>query len=163
MRLRTTIHSSMADPFEVIARHQKAPPIPLDRIAEDLGLRVVFTSLGSEIAGQIMRDGRSRSGYSIYVNATQHPNRQRFTLAHEIAHFALHRDLIENGIVDDTMYRSSLSNFYEVQANKMAADTLMPIRLVKRYRDQGADVNALASLFKVSAASMKIRLDGLKA
>jgi Zn-dependent peptidase ImmA (M78 family) len=33
-----------------------------------------------------------------------HPNRQRFTLAHEIAHYVLHRDLVENGIVDDTMY-----------------------------------------------------------
>ncbi|MBU0581924.1 MAG: ImmA/IrrE family metallo-endopeptidase [Alphaproteobacteria bacterium] len=157
------MQSAVADPFEVIARHQKAPPIPLDAISADLGLRVVQTPLGSDTAGQIVRDGRSHSGYSIYINSTQHPNRQRFTWAHEIAHFALHRDLIESGIVDDTMYRSSLSNFYEVQANKMAADILMPIRLVKRWRDlMQMDVVQLAKAFQVSTASMQIRLDGLK-
>ncbi|RWQ24221.1 ImmA/IrrE family metallo-endopeptidase [Mesorhizobium sp.] len=151
------------DPFEVIARYQRMPPVQLDLIASELGLRVVNLPLGNEIAGQIMRDGRGRSGYSILINSTQHPNRQRFTFAHEIAHFVLHRDLIESGIVDDTMYRSSLSSFYEVQANKLAADILMPIRLVKKYRDSlGGDVAALAKKFQVSQASMQIRLDGLR-
>lgn len=85
-------------------------------------------------------------------------------MAHEIAHFALHRDLIESGIIDDTMYRSELSDVYEVQANKMAADILMPIRLVKKQRELlGGDVGALARVFQVSQASMKIRLDGLRA
>ncbi|MER9229869.1 ImmA/IrrE family metallo-endopeptidase [Mesorhizobium sp. M0664] len=152
------------EPFEVIARYQNKPPVPLDRICADLGLRISYVNLGSDVAGQIIRDGRSHSGYSIFINSTQHPNRQRFTLAHEIAHFALHRDLIESGIIDDTMYRSSLSDVYEVQANKMAADILMPIRLVKKQRDLlGGDAGALARVFQVSQASMQIRLDGLRA
>ena len=93
----------------------------------NLGLLVKKQSLGNEIAGQIVRDSwrngnTGRSGFTIYINSDQHPNRQRFTLAHEIAHYILHRDLIEDGLIDDTMYRSSLSNFYETQANRMAAD-----------------------------------------
>ncbi len=123
-------------PMAVVARYQRNPPVDLDSIARDLGIKVYKRPLGKAIAGQIMRDRISGgpSGFSIWVNSEEHPNRQRFTLAHEIAHFILHRDLIETGIVDDTMYRSSLSNYYEVQANRLAADILMPVRLVKAWR-----------------------------
>ncbi|HEY0522277.1 MAG TPA: ImmA/IrrE family metallo-endopeptidase, partial [Stellaceae bacterium] len=85
-----------------------------------------------------------------------------FTLAHEIAHFILHRDLIEDGVSDDTMYRSKeLSGYHEVQANRMAADILMPVMLVKRAAELQSNPDLLARVFRVSPAAMKIRLDGL--
>lgn len=150
-------------PLAVVAKYQTTAPVNLNGIARDLNLPVISTSLSYDIAGQIVRDKRTspRSGFVIYINSDQHENRQRFTLAHEIAHFILHRDLIESGIVDDTMYRSSLSNHYEVQANRMAADILMPIRLVKAMYAKFPLVDALAGRFQVSSAAMKIRLDGL--
>jgi hypothetical protein len=152
-----------ASPFEVIARYQATAPVDLDAIARDLGLAVRRAPLGRQVAGQIMRDPMrgGRSGFSIFINSDEHPNRQRFTLAHEIAHFVLHRDLIEDGIVDDTMYRSEMSNAYEAQANKMAADIIMPVRLVKRLWPSQPSPEAMAKAFGVSTAAMKIRLDGL--
>lgn len=150
-------------PMAVVARYQRNPPVDLDSIARDLGIKVYKRPLGKAIAGQIMRDRISGgpSGFSIWVNSEEHPNRQRFTLAHEIAHFILHRDLIETGIVDDTMYRSSLSNYYEVQANRLAADILMPVRLVKAWRVREIDPVRLAILFRVSSEAMKIRLQSI--
>lgn len=62
------------------------------------------------------------SGVAIYVNKGHHVNRRRFTTAHEIAHFILHQDFIGDGIADDGLYRSKLSNAMEAQANKLAAD-----------------------------------------
>ncbi|MGC1444011.1 MAG: hypothetical protein WA837_00980, partial [Xanthobacteraceae bacterium] len=59
------------------------------------------------------------------------------------------------------MYRSSLSNVYEVQANKMAADILMPIRLVKIWRSRQPNLGALAETFQVSAEAMRIRLESI--
>jgi hypothetical protein len=42
--------------------------------------------------------------------------------------------VLESGVVDDTMYRSGLSEQYEVQANRMAADILMVRRPITRCR-----------------------------
>lgn len=122
-----------------------------------------LTSLGEGIAGQIKRDSirGGRSGFAIYINSADHPNRRRFTHAHELAHFILHRDLIESGVTDDTMYQSGLSNYYEVQANKMAADILMPIRLVKIWANRQLNIKELAETFQVSPEAMRIRIESI--
>ena len=59
--------------------------------------------------------------------------RRRFTIAHEIAHFLLHRDKIGDQLSDDAMYRSSLSSDDERAANRLAADILMPMGLIQDY------------------------------
>jgi IrrE N-terminal-like domain len=150
-------------PLAVVARHQKKPPILLAPIAKELGIRVSRIPLGKSIAGQIMRDPLKGgpSGFSILINSDDALHRQKFTLAHELAHFILHRDLIESRIVDDTMYRSDLGSAYETQANQLAADILMPIRLVKKCRELYPDPKDLAYLFEVSEQAMKIRLSGM--
>ncbi|MBI5264611.1 MAG: ImmA/IrrE family metallo-endopeptidase [Bradyrhizobium sp.] len=153
-------------PMAVVVKHQKKPPVMLGPIAKELGIPVKLVSLGKSIAGQIMRDPLhgGTSGFSIWINSDESRNRQKFTLAHELAHYILHRDLIESGIVDDTMYRSELGSVYETQANQLAADILMPIRLIKKYREQNpaSDFSELAKVFEVSEQAMKIRLSGMR-
>jgi Zn-dependent peptidase ImmA (M78 family) len=151
------------NPLEVISSYQTEAPVNLDGIAQDLGLKVYKELLGQDIAGMIARDlekGGS-SGFAIYLNSREHSNRQRFTLAHEIAHFVLHFDLIESGITDDRMYRSQLTNSYETQANRFAASMLMPRTLVKKFVDERLSEEEMAKRFQVSNAAMKIRLEGL--
>lgn len=152
------------DPIAVIAKHQEHLPVNLDGIARDLNVPVRREPLSAEISGKITRETPlsmlgETSGFVIYVNSTQHPNRQRFTLAHEIAHFILHRDLIESGLVDDTLYRSALSSYYETQANRLAADILMPMTKVRAQWAKFHSVGVLARLFGVSEAAMKIRVE----
>ena len=148
--------------FAVISKYQTLP-IDVESIGRDLGITIFRKDLGESIAGAIMRKpGASRSGFVIYVNSGDYTSRQRFTIAHEIAHFILHRDLIDQGVTDDTMYRSAeLSNYLEVQANRLAADILMPIRLLKREYAKSKDVRALAKLFGVSPSAMEIRVKAL--
>jgi hypothetical protein len=149
-------------PLAVVAKYQKEPPVMLGPIAKELGLRVYIIPLGP-LAGSLMRDSNKggSSGFAVYINANDARNRQKFTLAHEIAHFILHRDLINVGINDDTMYRSELGSTYETQANQLAADILMPIRLVKKWRALIPDPKELAKKFEVSEQAMKIRLSNL--
>jgi len=148
-------------PFEVVGRYTGRAPVNLEAIARDLNLPVDYTDLGEGIAGHILKDRQRspRSGFFIRINSTQHSNRQRFTLAHEIAHYILHRDLIESGLVDDTMYRSEISGHYETQANRMAADIIMPRALVRQEARKGHSDEVLARLFGVSLAAMRIRLE----
>jgi Zn-dependent peptidase ImmA (M78 family) len=62
------------------------------------------------------------------------------------------------------MYRSSLSSSREAQANRLAADIIMPMRKVVEevrrlggIKDESTAV-ALAREFKVSLPAMKVRL-----
>lgn len=153
------------DPLSIIGRLSKwPPPIMVGEIARELHLRVNRHSLGEHISGQIIRDPNvSISGFKILINSDMHVHRQRFSLAHEIAHYVLHRDLIEDGVIDDTMYRSmELGSNYEKQANQMASDILMPIRLIKyALKEWGNDVTKLAEGFWVSQQAMEFRLKSI--
>jgi len=153
---------NLAECLRVIEKHQSQAPVKVVAIARDLGLNVYRTDEWSDkISGMIVRDPKSErsAGYSIYVNGHHHEHRRRFTIAHEIAHYVLHRDFIGDGIQDDALYRSGLSTRQEVQANQMAADILMPWHLINAAMDSGtADVESLAKLFNVSLSAMSIRL-----
>ncbi|WP_051999990.1 ImmA/IrrE family metallo-endopeptidase [Caenispirillum salinarum] len=152
---------------QIISRHQGAAPVDLEGMARDLGIAVHYDrELPDTISGKIQRIGPGGSGsnFAIHINAKHHPNRQRFTLAHELAHFHMHRDRIREGVVDNEMYRSeTLSNHLERQANQYAAAILLPAPLVKaEYQNTGGDVDEMARIFRVSPQAMQIRLDELK-
>ncbi|MCB8877663.1 ImmA/IrrE family metallo-endopeptidase [Acidisoma silvae] len=81
-----------------------------------------------------------------------------------MAHFLLHSDQIGSGIEDDVLYRSSLSDRREAEANRLAADILMPHELVEEFLETAKALSIddipsyLADQFEVSEAAMKIRL-----
>jgi Zn-dependent peptidase ImmA (M78 family) len=67
--------------------------------------------------------------------------------------------LLGGGVTDDTFYRSTLSNAQEAEANRFAADVLMPYPLIQRLIASGtSSVSQLANALQVSEAAMKIRL-----
>lgn len=155
-----------AEQNEIIRQHQTTPPVKVVAIATALGLPVFSVATWrNEISGMIRRDSKNGggSGYAIYVNA-QHPRvRRRFTIAHEIAHFILHRNMIGDGIAEDAMLRAAgFSTLVEQQANAMAANILMPWHLLEPEMSQpGATIETLASLFEVSKDAMSIRILGV--
>ena len=99
----------------------------------------------------------NRSG--IITNEKPSSVRHRFTIAHEIAHFLLHKDLIGDGIQEDTLYRSGLSEQREVEANLFAANILMPCQLIEAAQDEGAEsTEQLANKLDVSKIAISIRI-----
>lgn len=153
-------------PIEILnASRPAVAPVDVNELARKLGLRVHHTlSLPETVSGAIKREqARGEEPiFRIFVNANDHRRRQRFTLAHEIAHYVLHRDMIGDGITDDAMYRSSLGDDYERQANRMAASILMPAQLVRQYYRGGMiSLAPLAEMFDVSSDAIRIRLKEL--
>lgn len=148
-------------PIEIIRSHQIAAPVPVLDIARDFGLRVYPGEWADGTSGCIRRDRRrgGKSGFAIFTNKNHGPLRRRFTIAHEISHFVLHRNKIGQQIVDNRLYQSRVDGTLEVQANEFAAFVLMPWDLVVREVKRGADsVEALARRFVVSKSAMSIRL-----
>jgi predicted transcriptional regulator len=148
--------------MDIIKNHQINPPVDVIEIARAFGLNVYSDNLSGGVSGMIVHrpEYGSSSGYSIIVNSGEPQTRQRFTVAHEIAHFVLHRDKIRNGIEDSTLYRAaSMSNHDETQANRLAAEILMPHHLLLRYaQEHPRTAREMANIFNVSEVAMSIRL-----
>lgn len=147
-----------------IRRVQRATPVDLERLASDLGIRVNSTYLPNGISGELVKDG---DNYTININASDPPTRQRFTLAHEIGHFVYHRDLVGNGIDDDRAYRSTDRGRYfntligpkqETEANKFAANVIMPWNLIEEMQQEGLSRSEMARRLRVSEQALAIRL-----
>lgn len=146
----------------LILKHQISAPIKIGEIAKDLGLVVKIATLPADISGEIKE---SNNTIIIKVNRHDVKARRRYTLAHEIAHFLLHRHLLGQGISDDVLYRSSHSDEIEAEANRLASDIIMPMKLVeeifkKHYKGKkDAELyEAMAGELEVSTTALKIRL-----
>lgn len=152
--------SEMANEGEaaVVNRYLQQVPVDLDGMAAELGLAVERSPMPPGIAGKLIRDDAASAGYRIVINSQDAARRQRFTFAHELAHFMLHRDLVDE-VVDNALYRSpNLGDDMERQADRFAAQLLLPAQEVRRaYRDDKA-LARLAERFNVSDAALRIRL-----
>lgn len=94
----------------------------------------------------------------IGVNQNHHIHRQRYTLAHEFAHFCLHKNE-NNHFEDEIFYRDENQTSIEYAANAFAANLLMPEDLVKIEIEKGiVTLKALASTFEVSILAIKNRI-----
>jgi Zn-dependent peptidase ImmA (M78 family) len=146
----------------------RRPPVPVDKIVKKLNLLLTPLPADDEISGAIVRkDGR----VVIAVNPAHHINRQRFTIAHELGHYFLHEGLEEH--VDENFrvaWRNADSskaiNWIEIQANRFAAELLMPTKFLESDLDaldkiDKRTVALLATKYVVSPEAMKIRLSQL--
>jgi Zn-dependent peptidase ImmA (M78 family) len=147
-----------------VEKYLQDVPVKLGAIAKELGIDVKLSSLPLNISGQI---ARTQSGYEIKINRHESRQRQRFTLAHELAHYLLHKDVIDKmggTLSDNVLYRSGASETIEYEANRLAAQIVMPEQALQsafsRYGEQLSEsmVELLAEQFGVSKAAMEIRV-----
>lgn len=118
-----------------------------------------------DVNGQITKDGKTGE-VIIEYNDTLHPNRQRFTIAHELGHyFAGHLDETGKTLFRDPMKNFSLDNYdpLEVEANKLAAEILMPEDKISFLIEELKynTIDDLAQALVVSPAAMTYRLKNL--
>jgi len=155
---------------EIITPYIGSLPIKLGTLAKDLGVSVKLSTLPPGQSGMIVRN--DAGDYVIKINRHENRPRQRFTLAHELAHFLLHKDYIDahnEGIIDNVLYRSGAPEQKEYEANRLAADLLMPTALITEQMDKiGAPmsdevVEYMAKIFEVSNAAMEIKLTPIAA
>jgi Zn-dependent peptidase ImmA (M78 family) len=151
-------------------------PINIEQMIRFYGIELnKDADLREGISGQI--EAISEEKYRISVQRNDHYFRKRFTMAHELGHFILHKDKIGAGLDDNKMYRAmyrmgdGVSNKEEMEANKYAAKTLMPEDMVMLHMNNGLlrngriDEDMLinsAKKFQVSPKSLEIRVNGLK-
>jgi Zn-dependent peptidase ImmA (M78 family) len=146
-------------------------PVPVERIANAEGLPIIQTAYGGDVSGALIR---TNGLVGIAVNATHHPNRQRFTVAHELAHYKLQHDG-EHVDRDFTIIRrddksSEANDWLEIEANAYAACLLMPREFLLRdlrvnfkgdFDFSEEHLATIAKKYKVSTSALNYRLTNL--
>jgi Zn-dependent peptidase ImmA (M78 family) len=152
---------------ELLVEMRAQVPIDVSATAEFLGLSIVEEDLEDSVSGMlVVKDGHGVIG----VNEHHHPNRRRFSVAHEIGHYLLHRKGA-SVFVDSTpvFFRDQISSEgtkqQEIEANAFAAELLIPAASLRERLDgQPVDpyddvaVQRLAKMFDVSAQALTIKL-----
>lgn len=169
--LNSPIESPYERAKELLARLSiKTAPVPLEKIAKALGASVRYSPFDDELSGMVfIKDGVPIIG----VNSLHHPNRQRFTIAHELGHLELHREMITSEVHVDkgfpVLMRNAVSAIgtdqIEIQANQFAAELLMPRELIEKALDgkkfdidDDGPIEELAKKFRVSKQALEYRI-----
>jgi len=144
-------------------------PIPVDvyTVASANSIMIMDHDLQDNISGALFAES---DPIIIGVNRLHHPNRKRFSIAHELGHFFLHRD--DSQLFIDVFLRDERSakgiDLQEREANAFAAALLMPKEIIfvylRKYPTDLLDevgIRRMAALFEVSTQAMVIRLTRL--
>jgi Zn-dependent peptidase ImmA (M78 family) len=156
--------------LDIVQEYMGDEPVDPAKILRALGVEYTEEPLPPGESGHIIA---SDGAFRVVVNSNEGPQRRRFTAAHELAHYLMHRDLLaEAGKMNrhiDCLFGSDachdkpspLRSRHEVQANRLAARIIMPASRIRHHFEQGENAAALAQRFGVSPAAMEIRLKTL--
>ena len=134
-----------------------SPAIDPVKICRDLGIRVYFSDFTGEddkISGFFYGEKNE-----IYVNKNEYPQRQTFTIAHELGHKIMHEKWL-NSSDYKVLLRNSINDSddpKEKEANAFAAHLLVPKFMLDKYY-RIASIEELATLFMVSVPVIRARM-----
>jgi len=146
-------------------------PVNIEELAKMRGIKVIAYAFGEDVSGVLsLHQGEATIGY----NQKEPLARRRFTIAHELGHYELHRDKSDLFVDKQFIYRSLSSGdtpvtlAMEQEANAFASAILMPTDLLRKeiqltklnLMDDDA-IEKLARRFDVSTTAMSIRISGL--
>lgn len=163
---RFLLHAATEDPVSAVVERAArlveslaGPPFDLDAVPVRAALQVKTIRYVRKLAaeGRMFWDD---NGYAIEINAARTPTRQRFTLAHELAHIFFS----EPGEIDTFQRQGHAAELLhapdaeeELLCDAAAAEMLMPKRAFQRraweYGPSAQAIQVLASEFAVSLAA----------
>jgi Zn-dependent peptidase ImmA (M78 family) len=139
-------------------------PFDVVNFGKELGIKIVksnFENFNDKLSGLIIRkDGQ----IIISVKAQDIEERQRFTVAHELGHFFLHQDYLDEGLMDGAFLMiDGAVNKIESEANNFAANLLMPESLFRElWNNKTISLEKMAQSFYVSCSAIMTRAKFLK-
>lgn len=159
-----------ADALHVNAASNQLP-IDIEGLANYVGAIVSYEPFNEELSGVLVKES---DRIVIGVNSSHSKNRQRFTIAHEIGHLVLKHQgelFVDHVVMKRDGKSSKAIDRQEIEANRFAAELLMPEALVlerahalesgKAGLSPDELISQLAKDFQVSSQAMEYRLTNL--
>lgn len=128
----------------VILRHypEWQPPVPLKKLAFDVGITDFEDFETNGFVGALITDETKSRGI-ILTQANLKKGRRRFTIAHELGHFLIPSHRGNKHCTPEDLREMSLNTTHrkqEAEANRFAANVLMPKPWMKRDAEQLGEV-----------------------
>lgn len=156
-------------PIDTLGPFLASAPVDVRGAASALGIAVIpAANLDPNEALHLESDDEGR--WRAFISRHLRDEQIRFAIAHVIAHWILHRDLVDPLVAgkrilrESLTYRSPLDDAIERQASRYAATILMPTPLVRDLAWIGtADTMALrvATAFGVPLPVARLRMEEL--
>jgi Zn-dependent peptidase ImmA (M78 family) len=159
--------------YDIILKHQiSEPDVKINKIIRSFGIQLHEVQLPDDISGLLNIEEDDSA--SILINGGHHKHRQKFTKAHELGHYLMHKQKGTHVDKNSFFFRSeSIKGYHiiEIEANRFAAELLMPKHLIEqeiaKIGDDSFDIfiekniEDLATTFNVSQMAMSLRLEKL--
>ncbi len=170
--IRTVVEKLLSD------HHIRSPSVNVEQIVRDLGIQVQKDSVVDSLSGYLVR--KTDTGKALIgVNSDHPPARQRFTIAHELAHYLLHEGEVVHYDGDRRGFAVNLRSEgsseskkdLEREANLFAAELLMPARFLESdpriqridlLDDKNKVLKEVARDYQVSKEALTYRLANLQ-
>ena len=139
-----------------LERYDDEFPVDVGKVAQTLGIQLFGLDLPGDISGKIYHKDNK---ICVELNKREHPYRMRFTLAHELGHYLLHKKELdkEGQILERSSYTLNDKKM-ESQANQFAARLLMPSYKIKELFRNHNMIPELSDYFQVSEIALGFRL-----
>lgn len=124
-------------------------PVNVFALASRMGIAIERRPFTNLLGGLLFDE----DGPCIFYNSNAPVTRARFTVAHELGHYVLHR---RQGIY--FMCQENSKRLAERQANRFAAELLMPTGVVRIYAGLVPSLREISTHFLVSEEAMTRRL-----
>jgi Zn-dependent peptidase ImmA (M78 family) len=151
-----------------VAAEEKAAYINLDTVREGLpltpygkGVKVIkppMASTVSSVEGMLVCNPNDPTEWGIFYSPGASPERQRFTIAHELGHFVLHRAKRRTFNCDKAAVHFSQDTAANIEreADEFASNLLMPGDVLReRITSQEIDLHLLSGLAKAFGVSFE--------
>lgn len=136
-------------------------PIPIIKILKELDFLVISQKLEPTLGGYIAISNDIKKKYGndkiVCINSDDQLGHQRFTLAHELAHYLFDFDDTMNEFFDTYDTRNEM-NERERLANKFAANLLMPEKEFEKVYKSGKSIRDIQEYFEVSQTAVIRRI-----
>ncbi len=134
------------------------PPVDVHDVATREGLTIrILTTWPTTVSGLLLRNQRL-----VGLNGNHSRRRQRFSLAHELGHWFMHREWLFNQddiTIDNPPESDATENRSEEnEADEFAGELLAPRAFIKAAMKKTKSPNALAEIFDISSEAMWVRL-----
>ncbi len=159
--------SDFADHIRVALEMNSPPYDPKDAIRK-LNGKIIYDISEESTDGSIEKT--DTNDFCIHLSNNKSPQRERFTLAHELGHLFLHMGFIIDDekwkllskLPESVFYRGNLYSDEEYEANEFAASFLMPkqefLNIAKsNLQNNLFNIDKIASYFDVSLESVTNR------
>ena len=151
----------MPDAVDLDILRQMLPTTPYGKDVREIKAPMVLDVDSCE--GMLVRNPKDVAEWGIFYNGKASPERQRFTIAHELGHLILHRGQQQSFNCDKESVYSGIDTIrtIEREADDFASNLLMPGDLLRDWiSNQRIDLRALSAIakrFQVSFEALCIR------